>query len=124
MRLLLSLCLLAVVQSAVAEPVTDRCENSPMLGHLSDPLSIAEIERNEMRELPSELLIKSELSKAPFGQNYRAWVDFKSRLLPGDQVVRYKSEGYVSLGRRDEAGYASIRAGCVIETFATVWVQR
>ena len=123
MRLLLPLCLLAFAHSAVAEPVPGRCENSSMVGHLSDPLSIAEIERDEMRELPSELLIKSELSKAPFGQNYRAWVDFKSRLLPGDQVVRYKSDGYVSLGRRGAAGYASIRAGCVIETFATLLVR-
>ncbi len=123
MQLLLPLCLVAVIQSAAADSSTGLCENGPTLTHLPEPLSIAEIERNEMRELPSDLLIKSEFSKAPFGHRYPAWVDFKSRLRPGDQVIRYKPGQHDSIGRHGEAGYASIRAGCVIETFVTLLVR-
>ena len=123
MRMLLSLCLVAVIQSAAADPSTGLCENGRTLAGRPDPLSIAEIERNEMRELPSELLIKSEFSKAPFGHGYPAWVNFKSRLRPGDQVIRYKPGQHASIGRQGEAGYASIRAGCVIETFVTLLVR-
>lgn len=121
MRTLLSLCMLALASAAAAEPSSERCEHNRMPAEISPPLTIDEIERREMAELPSELLIKSDFQKAPFGPRYREWVAFKSLSRPSDQIVRYSAHERAWRRRSGEAGYALIRSGCLIRTFPTMW---
>lgn len=121
MRVLFWFCLIALTSSAGADPLAENCEHGRLSIEISAPLSIAEVERLNMVELPSDLLIKSDFQKAAFGTRYREWVAFKSLFRPGDQLVRYTSHERQWLRRNGEAGYELIRSGCLIGTFQTVW---
>lgn len=121
MRILLSLCVVSLSSIAAADPLIEGCEQRPLPAEISSPLSIAEVERLNMVELPSELLIKSDFQKAPFGTRYREWVTFKSLFRQGDHIVKYSSHERDWQRRNGEAGYALIRSGCLIKTFPTMW---
>lgn len=121
MRILLLLWLASLAPVATADSWSEPCGQSTIRAVISSPVTIAEVERLNMVELPSELMIKSDFQKAPFGERYREWVAFKSLFRTGDQIVKYSSHEREWLRRNGEAGYALIRSGCLIRTFPTMW---
>jgi hypothetical protein len=88
---------------------------------VSAPLTIAEIEREEMAALSEKLKIRSDYPKVPFGFMNAEWVAFKSMFRPGDKIVRYSTDRHSWQHLAGETGYALIRSGCRIETFRTMW---
>jgi hypothetical protein len=121
MKLIFSACLLIASTAALANPPGKDCGKFAPTDVVSAPLTIAEIERQEMATLSEHLKIRSDYPKVPFGFMNAEWVAFKSMFHPGDKIVRYSSDKHSWQHLAGETGYALIRSGCLIETFRIMW---
>lgn len=127
MRRLLWACLMIVSCGALAGPgaphdtPTTHCGKFSKTDEVSKPMTIAEIERQQMALLPQNLELRSDYPRVPFGFINAEWKAFKSMIRPGDKIVAYSSDALSWQALAGETGYALIRAGCVIELFRTSW---
>jgi hypothetical protein len=121
MKLIFSACFLIASTAALANPPGKTCGKFAPTDVVSAPLTIAEIERQEMASLSENLKIRSDYPKVPFGFMNAEWMAFKSMFRAGDKIVRYSTDKHSWQHLAGETGYALIRSGCVIETFRTMW---
>lgn len=121
MKLLFSACLMIGSSSALSTPPGRHCGKFSSTDEVSAPLTIAEIERQEMATLSDKLKLRSDYPKLPFGFMNAEWVAFKALLRPGDKIVRYTTDYHSWQHLAGETGYALMRSGCVAETFKTLW---
>lgn len=117
MKILLSLCLLVTTSMATANTSSKHCGKFSPTTEVSRPLTIDEIERQEMAEVSEWIKVRSDIPKVPFGFGNAEWVAFKSRVLPGDNLVGYSTDRHSWQHFASETGYALMRSGCLIETF-------
>lgn len=119
MKTLLLMGLMFVSSVAAANPADKSCGKFPPDYIISRPLGIDEIERYEMAIISAMRKSMSEIPNAPFGFQNAAWVDFKSRVRPGDKIVSYNTDRRAWQNLAGETGYALMRSGCLIESFMT-----
>ncbi len=84
-------CLLIASSTALAN-TAKHCGKLGPPDHVSAPLSIDEIERQEMASLEDKLKLRSDYPKVPFGFINAEWVAFKSGFRPGDKIVMYSTD--------------------------------
>lgn len=120
MTRLLLLCLVLAAASAAATPSGAHCGSFARTTSVSAPFTIAEIERQEMAQLPVKLKIRSDYPKVPFGFINPEWVAFKSQFRRGDHIVRFTTDQHSWLHLAGRDGYTLVRAGCVVATFTTM----
>lgn len=120
MKLLFSICLMIASSAAFAGKPTKYCGKFSPTDEVSAPLTIDEIERQEMATLPDMLQLRSDYPKVPFGFINAEWVAFKSMVRPGDKIVRYSTDKHSWQNLAGESGYALMRSGCLVETFKTM----
>lgn len=120
MKCLLVLFFILATPVVTASPSVQSCGQFSTTTDVSAPLTIAEIEREEMSLLAENLKIRSDYPKVPFGFMHAKWVAFKSLVRPGDKIVRYTSSAHSWQHLAGEAGYGLIRSGCLIKTFTTM----
>lgn len=121
MKLLFSVCLMIASSAALANTPGKHCGKFAPTDEVSAPLTIAEIERQEMATLSEKLKMRSDYPKVPFGFINAEWVTFKSMFRPGDKIVRYSTDRHSWQHLAGETGYALMRSGCLVETFKTMW---
>lgn len=106
---------------ALSSPPVQHCGKFSPTDEVSTPLTIAEIEQEEMATLSDKLKMRSDYPKLPFGFMNAEWVAFKAMLQPGDKIVRYSTDYHSWQHLAGETGFALMRSGCVVETFKTFW---
>jgi hypothetical protein len=110
-----------IASSMAAASTSDKhCGKFSPTDVASAPLTIDEIERQEMAELSEWLKVRSDIPKVPFGFGNAEWLTFKSILQPGDKIVRYSTDRHSWQHLAGETGFALIRSACVIRTFITM----
>jgi hypothetical protein len=105
---------------AVAQSDFTPCAAVPKSELASGPLTIKEIEGQEMAKLPDTLKWQPDMPKLPFGFGHAEWVAFKSRARPGDKIYRYVSSQHSWEHHAGRAGLVLVRAGCVVGEFTTM----
>jgi hypothetical protein len=120
-KLLFAACLVGGSSSALSTPPGQHCGKLLSTDEVSSPLTIAEIEKEEMATLLAKLKMRPDYSRVPFGFINAEWTVFKAMLRPGDKIVRYSTDSQSWQHRAGESGYALIRSGCIVETFKTLW---
>ena len=120
MKCVLLLCFILASPVVAASPTVSDCGRFSTTTDVSAPLTIAEIEGEEMSLLAENLKIRSDYPKVPFGFMHAQWVAFKSLVRPGDKIVRYTSSAHSWQHLAGEAGYGLMRSGCLIKTFTTM----
>lgn len=121
MKLLFSFCLMIASSAALADTPCQTCETFASTDKVSGPLTIAEIEREDMATLSDKLKLRSDYPQVPFGFVNVKWVAFAAKFQPGDSIVRYSTDRHSWEHLAGEAGYALLRSGCVIDRFPTMW---
>jgi len=107
--------------SALSTPPSQHCGKFSSTDEVSIPLTVAEIEKEEMATLSDKLKMQPDYPRVPFGFINAEWTAFKSMMRPGDKIVRYSTDYHSWQHLAGETGYALIRSGCVVERFATMW---
>lgn len=120
MKTLLFTCIMAVCLTGHAMPLRKKCEKALPEYLLSPPVSINNVERKAMAELHEMLKLRSDIPKVPFGFANSEWTAFKSLVQRGDTVVEFTSDARAWQHGAGESGYALIRSGCLVSTFATI----
>ena len=121
MKLLFAACLLTGSSSALSTPPGQHCGKFSSTDQVSSPLTVADIEREEMATLSDKLKMRPDYPRVPFGFIHAEWTAFKSMLRPGDNIVRYSTDYHSWQHLAGETGYALLRSGCIVETFKTFW---
>lgn len=67
MKLLLSFCLIIASSATLADPPGQPCETFTSTDEVSEPLTIADIEREDMPTLSQKLELRSDYPQVPFG---------------------------------------------------------
>ena len=80
MKLLFSLCLVIASTTALADTQGRPCETFAPTDEVSEPLTIAEIEREDMSTLSEQLELRSDYPPVPFGFINAKWVAFSSEV--------------------------------------------
>lgn len=111
---------MAVSLEALAARSGEDCAKFAPTDAVSAPLTITEIERQDMANLPADLKIRPDLPKVPFRFANAEWAAFKSMVRRGDKIVQYSTSSHSWKHLAGEAGYGLIRSGCVITTFRTM----
>lgn len=114
MKSILCACLLVASATTLANPAAKHCGRFAPTDEVSASMTIAEIERQEMANLPANLKIRPDYPRVPFGFLNDEWKAFKSEARPGDKVVRYSTDQHSWRHLAGEAGIALVRSGCVI----------
>jgi len=109
-----------VLSTLGGNALADECDKLPLTYTVSNPMSVAEIETDNLKDLGGKLKVRPDLPRVPFGFINREWESFKSRIEKGDSVVHFVSDerSWRSLAGRE--GYAILRKGCVLGTFTTM----
>jgi hypothetical protein len=121
MKLILFAWLVTASAAALANAAARQCEKSASTDIVSGPLTIAEIERQELATLSEKLRIRPDYPKSPFGFMNPEWTAFKSMFRPGDTIVRYSTDRRSWQDSAGETGFALMRSGCRIAVFSTIW---
>ena len=108
MKLLLSFCLVIASPAALADTPRQPCETFASTDEVSEPLTIAEIEREDMATLSEKLELRSDYPPVPFGFINAKWVAFTAKFQPGDKIVSYSTDRRSWKHLAGEAGYALI----------------
>lgn len=114
MKSIIAACLLIASNVALADPPANGCGKFASTDIVSAPMTIAEIERQEMDRLSQHLKIRPDYPRVPFGFMNAEWKVFKSMSRPGDKFVRYSTDEHSWQHLAGEAGVAVIRSGCLI----------
>lgn len=112
----LIICLMAIETAQACE--ANRAILRKLVGDkvsISESLSVASIEATELIEIEFE----GQRKKQPFGNNYKNWLKFKSKMRLNDCIFYIESdaESWVKLSGR--AGYVLVRNGKVVTVFYT-----
>jgi len=75
------------------------------------PQTVAEIEAHSIQELRSA---PSHIPRVPFGKSNAEWVALKSRLHPGDRIIKFRTP--------ITGGYVAIRQRCLVWQL-TEWIR-
>jgi hypothetical protein len=117
---LLSVFLLTLPLMAGANPSDKHCGKFSPTVVVSAPLTIRQIERQEMAELSEALKVRPDIPRVPFGFQNPEWLAFKSMYKPGDKIVRYSTDRHSWQHLAGETGFALIRSGCIISKLRTM----
>jgi hypothetical protein len=118
-KALIFVCLTAVVSFATAGAPKKLCQDLPSGLVFSAPLTIAEIERRQLKEINQMLKLRPDIPKVPFGFSNADWIIFKKKVRPGDRIVQYSTDERSFQNLAGEAGYAIIRHNCLVDTLVT-----
>lgn len=114
MKSIISACFLIASNFALADPPANGCGKFASTDLVSAPMTIAEIERQEMGRLSEHLKITPHYPKVPFGFMNAEWKVFKSMSRPGDKFVIYSTDEHSWHHLAGEAGIAIVQSGCLI----------
>ncbi|WP_158080990.1 hypothetical protein [Pelomonas sp. KK5] len=104
-----SLSPVAIGQEA-AGSAQGQCRAVPRSFTLDQPQSVEELEANSLKDMARE---PDRLPQVPFGFSNARWLDFKSKVMRGDEIRRFHDPGAL--------GYVLLRGSCVLDIFvATV----
>jgi hypothetical protein len=113
--------LMTASSAAHANAPAEQCGTLVPTDTVSGPLTIAEIERQELATLSEILKIRPDYPKLPFGFMNAEWTAFKSMFRSGDTIVRYSTDRRSWQHHAGETGYALMRSGCLVAVFRTMW---
>ena len=121
-RAMLLTVLLALAPSPVSAEAAKKkdCWTFPRNYVVSRPLSVKEVEEVELQKTLAMLKTLEDLPRLPFAFQNEQWTAFKSRMRKGDQLVEFSSDERSWQHLAGEAGYAILRAGCIVEKMTTV----
>jgi hypothetical protein len=112
--------LLAMLMSTPAVATQERDSPFPLADliergfEISSPLSVEEIERASLAEFAG----LARVPQVPFGFKNAEWETFKSRMEPGDVIVRARSSAASWAGLAGWRGLLLVRAGLVVEAIS------
>lgn len=92
MKLLFFVCLATASTAALADTPRQPCETFAPTDEVSAPLTIAEIEREDMATLSEKLELRSDYPPVPFGFINAKWVAFTVKVQLGDKIVHYSTD--------------------------------
>ena len=121
MRRLFCAYMIAATSTALASTPSKSCTKFGPTDQVSEPLTIAEIERQDMESLSNDLKVRPDLPKVPFRFANPEWKAFKAMFRPGDKIVRYSTDSHSWQHLAGETGYGLLRSGCLIGKFRTMW---
>jgi hypothetical protein len=120
-RAMLLTALLALAPSPVsAEAAKKHCWTFPRDYVVSRPLSVKEVEEVELQRTLAMQRTLEDLPRLPFAFQNAQWTAFKSRMRKGDQLVEFSTDERSWQHLAGEAGYAILRAGCIVEKMTTI----
>lgn len=120
MKCLLCVCLIVLSSFAVASDKRKGCWKFASTYVVSAPLTIAQVERQEMEQNSAWRKVRPQIPNVPFGALNPEWRVLKAMARPGDRVVRYSTDRQSWQDRAGEAGVALVRSGCNIHSFVTM----
>lgn len=120
MKWSLCVCLILLSSYAGANDKHKGCWKFASSYVVSAPLTIAQVERQEMEENLAWLKVTPQIPNVPFGALNPEWRVLKAMARPGDRVVRYSTDKQSWQDRAGEAGVALVRSGCNIHSFVTM----
>jgi hypothetical protein len=103
-----------------ASAAEETCKKLPSTYAISTPMTVLEVEADEMKNLEEVLRIVPDLPRVPFGYGNQEWEKFKAQLQEGDTIVHFRSDRRSWSNLAGEEGYAIMREGCIFRRFTTL----